>query len=210
MKTYNTKEVCNMFNLSTTRLSHFRKGQQVKVKSKKNHQDRVYTFDPILQENKDWFWKDSNAIFTESAIQILKNRKKYRKLSGKGSSTQTPNVRRKYIPKKGFLTFPDVSAKLKISIQKIYALRDNAKNIPKSATNKHILRLNKDWILEDGKVLLKVEAVEKIKDFFETRKKTILNKNKKLTILQGKNVVIVSGEKARKILDILENKKYKN
>ena len=75
MKTYNTKEVCNMFNLSAPRLSHFRKGQQVKVKSKKNHQDRVYNFDPILQENKDWFWKDSNAIFTESAIQILKNRK---------------------------------------------------------------------------------------------------------------------------------------
>lgn len=213
MKTYNSKEVCKMFNLSAPRLLQFRKGQQVQVKSKNpSHADRVYSFDPILEENKDWFWEGSEVVFTESAIEILNSRKQYRKYATRLSSTKIPKTQ---IPaptpkKDGYLTFQDVSTELKISVQKIYALRDNATNIPKTATKKHILRLNKDWIFEDGKVLLKVEAVEKIKDFFETKKKTIINKNKKLTILQGKNVVIVSGEKARKILDILEDKKDNN
>lgn len=207
MKTYNSKEVCKMFNLSAPRLLQFRKGQQVQVKSKNpSHADRVYSFDPILEENKDWFWEGSEVVFAESAIQILNGRKQYRKYGGtRLRSTKTPKIQTPTPKKDGFITFPDVSVKLKVSVQKIYALRDIATNTPKSATKEHILRLNKDWIFEDGKVLLKESSVKKIEDFLEKRKKAELDKNKKITILQGKNVVIVSGDKAKRILDILQD-----
>lgn len=210
MKTYSSKEVCKMFNLSAPRLLQFRKGQQVQVKSKNpSHADRVYSFDPILEENKDWFWDGSEVIFAESAIEILNSRKQYRKYATRLSSTKIPKSQ---IPaptpkKDGYTTFTDVSKNLKVSVQKIYALRDVATNIPKSAKKEHILRLNKDWIFEDGKILLKEESVEKIKSFLESIKKAKLEQGKKLTILQGKNVMIVSGEKAKKILEILQDKK---
>lgn len=211
MKTYSSKEVCKMFNLSAPRLLQFRKGQQVQVKSKNpSHADKVYSFDPILEENKDWFWEGSEVVFTESAIEILNSRKQYRKYATRLRSTKIPKAQTQTPKKDGFITFIDASIKLNTSVQKIYALRDVALNIPKSAKKEHILRLNKDWIFEDGKILLKVEAVEKIKAFLETRKKAQLEKNKKLTILQGKNVMIVSGEKAKKILEILQDTENDN
>lgn len=208
MKTYTSKEICKMYNLSAPRLLQFRKGQKVEVKSKDpKFEDKVYTFDPILQENKDWYWEGSEVVFTESAIEILNGRKQYRKYGGRLKSTKTPKSQTPTPTpsKNGYITFIDASKNLKVSVQKIYALRDVALNIPKSAKKEHILRLNKDWIFEDGKILLKEESVEKIKAFLETRKKAKLEQSKKLTILQGKNVVIVSGEKAKKILDILQD-----
>ena len=44
-KTYNSKEVCEMFSLSAPRLLQFRKGQTVKVAGKgKNDEPRFYDF----------------------------------------------------------------------------------------------------------------------------------------------------------------------
>jgi hypothetical protein len=202
-----------MFNLSAPRLLQFRKGQKVKVAGKgENEESRIYEFEPILTEGKDWEWDGSEVIFKESAITKLKQRKAYRKYHSKTSSARSS--RTKTLRQKGKLetkreannnefSVQELAEEMNLTVQKIYALRDISTNKPVSF-QKYLL-LNKDWKYDDGKVVLLKGAREKIKEYAEMLKeKEVVPKSKRITILIGNKVFHLSGTAADSVIKIIE------
>lgn len=216
-KTYTSKEVCEMFNLSAPRLLQFRKGQKVRVSSKiKNKQPRTYEFDPILIEGEDWEWNGSEVVFNESAINKLKERKAYRKYQIRMSSdrgakamardNQDKSDKKPELNINNNLAFSvqEIAEELDLSVQKIYALRDISTNKPVSFTN--YLRLNKDWKYDDGKVILLKSARQKIQEYANMLKeKEEVPKSKKITVLIGNKVFHLQGEASNQVIRIIEN-----
>ena len=212
-KTYNSKEVCEMFNLSAPRLLQFRKGQTVKVAGKgKNSEPRFYEFEPILKEGKDWEWNGSEVLFKESAITKLKQRKSYRKFqnnnaSARGTKPMANRQQRKLETKKEVNTLEfsvqELAEEMKLTVQKIYALRDISTNKPVSFQN--YLKQNKDWKYDDGKVILLRSAKEKIQQYADMLKeKEEIPKSKKLSVLIGNKVFHLQGDAANAVIKIIE------
>lgn len=213
-KTYNSKEVCEMFQLSAPRLLQFRKGQTVKVKGRDSDEDdRVYSFEPLLQENKDWFWDGSEVVFRQSAIDILSKRKIYRKFNSRNQATQnTKKINKKVKDKldnnkkklqQNEFSVQELAEQLNLTVQKIYALRDISTNKPVSFQN--YLKQDKDWKYDDGKVILLKSAKDKIQEYAELLKeKEVVPKSKRITILIGNKVFHLSGESAMAVINIIE------
>jgi hypothetical protein len=212
-KTYTSKEVCEMFNLSAPRLLQFRKGQTVKVAGKgKNDETRFYNFEPILKEGKDWEWNGSEVVFNESAITKLKQRKSYRKLQNNAVSTRGTNQsssrqQRKLETKREInnleFSVQELADEMKLTVQKIYALRDISTNKPVSFQN--YLKQNKDWKYDDGKVILLKSAKEKIQQYANMLKeKAEIPKSKKLSVLIGNKVFHLHGDAANAVIKIIE------
>jgi hypothetical protein len=214
-KTYTSKEVCEMFNLSAPRLLQFRKGQKVRVSTKnENEEPRTYEFDPILIEGEDWEWNGSEVVFNESSIIKLKERKAYRKYQHRMSSDRGAKslARRQlgisYEPKDiniNNLEFSvqEIAEEMNLSVQKIYALRDISSNKPVSFTN--YLKLNKDWKYDDGKVILFRSARQKIQEYANMLKeKEEVPKTRKITVLIGNKVFHLQGEASNAVIRIIE------
>lgn len=212
-KTYNSKEVCEMFNLSAPRLLQFRKGQTVKVAGKgKDNEPRFYEFEPILKEGKDWVWNGSEVLFKESAITKLKQRKSYRKyqnnnLTTRGTKPTANRQQRKLETKKEVnnleFSVQELAEEMKLTVQKIYALRDISTNKPVSFQN--YLKQNKDWKYDDGKVILLKSAKEKIQQYADMLKeKEEIPKSKKLSVLIGNKVFHLQGDAANAVIKIIE------
>ena len=216
-RTYNSKEVCEMFNLSAPRLLQFRKGQTVKVKGKsKNEEPRYYEFEQILEEGKDWDWNGSEVVFKESAITKLKQRKAYRKYQNKTVAVRekktTANKEQSKLDtnrKVNNLEYSvqELAEEMKLTVQKIYALRDISTNKPVSFHN--YLKQNKDWRYDDGKVVLLKSAREKIQQYANILKqKEEIPKSKKLTVLIGNKVFHLHGEAANTVIKIIEKEQH--
>ena len=216
-KTYTSKEVCEMFNLSAPRLLQFRKGQKVSVPSKvKNKEPRIYEFDPILIEGKDWEWNGSEVVFFESSITKLKERKTYRKYQHRMSSDRgaKSSTRKKvfavYEAQNDYtninnaeFSVQEIAEEFNLNVQKIYALRDISSNKPVSYTN--YLRQNKDWRYDDGKVILLKSAKQKIQEYAKMLKeKEEVPKSKKITVLIGNKVFNLQGEASNQVIKIIE------
>jgi hypothetical protein len=199
-KTYNTKEISEMFNLSHPRLLQFRKGQKV----------GEYSFDPILEEGKDWYWSESTVVYTKTAVVKLQNRKIYRK------RLKTLNdkmlVGKEDIPRllqnKGEYSVQYIAKKYGITVQKIYSLRDVSTNKPIGYTN--YLIENKDWKYVGGKVILLEPSKEKISQYANMLKeKKDIPKAKRIIILIGNKVFNIGGEDANAIIEIIKRKNKK-
>lgn len=216
-KTYTSKEVCDMFNLSAPRLLQFRKGQKVSVPSKvKNKEPKTYEFDPILIEGKDWEWNGSEVVFFESSITKLKERKTYRKYqhrmtSDRGAKSSTrKKVIAVYEAQNNYtninnteFSVQEIAEEFNLNVQKIYALRDISSNKPVSFTN--YLKLNKDWRYDDGKVILLKSARQKIQEYADMLKeKEEVPKSKKITVLIGNKVFHLQGDASNEVIRIIE------
>lgn len=212
-KTYNSKEVCEMFTLSAPRLLQFRKGQTVKVAGKgKNDEPRFYDFEPILKEGKDWEWNGSEVVFKESAITKLKQRKAYRKLQNNtvtsrgtkpSSNRQQGKLETKRETNSLEFSVQELAEEMKLTVQKIYALRDISTNKPVSFQN--YLKQNKDWKYDDGKVILFKSAKEKVKQYADMLKeKEEIPKSKKISVLIGNKVFHLFGDAANAVIRIIE------
>jgi hypothetical protein len=216
-KTYNSKEVCEMFSLSAPRLLQFRKGQTVKVTGKDiNEEPRFYEFEPILTEGKDWEWNGSEVVFKESAITKLKQRKAYRKFQNKSvavrETKQRANRKNRKLDTNREVNNPEFSVQeiaeeMKLTVQKIYALRDISTNKPVSFKN--YLKQNKDWRYDDGKVILLKSAKEKIQQYADILKqKEEIPKSKKLTVIIGNKVFHLQGDAANAVIKIIEKEQH--
>ena len=212
-KTYNSKEVCEMFSLSAPRLLQFRKGQTVKVAGKgKNDEPRFYDFEPILKEGKDWEWNGSEVVIKESAITKLKQRKAYRKIqsntvTSRGTKSSSKRQQGKLETKREInsleFSVQELAEEMKLTVQKIYALRDISTNKPVSFQN--YLKQNKDWKYDDGKVILFKSAKEKVKQYADMLKeKEEIPKSKKLSVLIGNKVFHLLGDAANAVIKIIE------
>lgn len=202
-----------MFNLSAPRLLQFRKGQTVKVAGKgKDNEPRFYEFEPILKEGKDWEWNGSEVLFKESVITKLKQRKSYRKyqnnnLTTRGTKPTANRQQRKLETKKEVnnleFSVQELAEEMKLTVQKIYALRDISTNKPVSFQN--YLKQNKDWKYDDGKVILLKSAKEKIQQYADMLKeKEEIPKSKKLSVLIGNKVFHLQGDAANAVIKIIE------
>jgi len=206
-KTYNSKEICEMFNISAPRLLQFRKGQSVRVKTTKEGVLRTYKFDALLEEGKDWYWDGSEVVFRQSAVTKLSKRKVYNK--NRDNTNNEPKERKKRENKKenqlkeGEYTVQEIADRLDITVQKIYALRDISSNKPVSYKN--YLIQNQDWRYDDGKVILLQTAKEKIKGYIDLLKdREEVPKAKRIAILIGTKVFHLTGESAYRVIDIIE------
>ena len=206
-KTYNSKEICEMFNISAPRLLQFRKGQSVNVKTSKDRVLRNYKFEALLEEGKDWYWDGSEVVFRQSSVTKLSKRKIYNK---NRDNNAEPKERKKRENKKenqlkeGEYTVQEIADRLDISVQKIYALRDISSNKPVSYKN--YLIQNQDWRYDDGKVILLQTAKEKIKGYIELLKdREEVPKAKRIAILIGTKVFHLTGEAAYRVIDIIED-----
>jgi len=206
-KTYNSKEICEMFNISAPRLLQFRKGQSVNVKTSKDGVLRNYKFEALLEEGKDWYWDGSEVVFRQSSVTKLSKRKIYNK---NRDNNAEPKERKKRENKKenqlkeGEYTVQEIADRLDISVQKIYALRDISSNKPVSYKN--YLIQNQDWRYDDGKVILLQTAKEKIKGYIELLKdREEVPKAKRIAILIGTKVFHLTGEAAYRVIDIIED-----
>ena len=204
---YNSKEICAMFNITAPRLLQFRKGQLVNVKSK-DGSPRTYTFDPILIENKDWYWNESEAVFRESAITKIKERKANRKL---GEHTANSKAKRKEILKTnnslkdGEYLVPAIAKKYKITVQNVYSLRDTSTTKPKSYSN--YLIQGKDWRFDGGKVILLKSSIAKIEEYVKMLKeKRNVPKANRISVLVNSKLFHLSGEDAKKVIEMLQKK----
>jgi len=203
---FTSKEICDMFGLTAPRLCHFRYGQTVHSKSKtKGGISKVYKMPPCLTEGKDWYKNGREIIYRESAIEILKERRHYEKSSSLKNSPLVTFRTTRTSPKNGFLTVKEVSRMLDSKYSDVYNLRDASSNIPKLAEESHILKMDEDWIYHNGSILLKKESVEKVKSFLE-KKRNPFKRARKVTILWGNISSSISGQKAKKILEILRDK----
>lgn len=210
-KTYNSKEICEMFSISAPRLLQFRKGQQVKVKTNKPNVLREYKFDPLLEEGKDWYWDGSEVVFKQSSVIKLSKRKTYNKTGQnlitvktqqKADRLQAKAQLAQQMKQNGEYTVQEISDKLKISVQKIYSLRDISTNKPVSYTD--YLIQNKDWRYEDGKVILMGLAKEKIKGYANLLiQKQQIPKVKRIGVLVGTKIFHLTGSEADAIIDLL-------
>jgi hypothetical protein len=191
MKTYNSNELTEMFKVSPPRLLQFRKGQQVKD----------YFYDPILEEGKDWYWNGSEVVYTESAVQKLKDRR----VNKKRNKHAIKQVVLESIKKVGEYTIQDVAMEVGLTVQKVYTLRDNSTNKPIAFTN--YLIENTDWKYVGGSVIIlesgKAKATE-YAQFLEDRKK--VPKSKRITVLIGTKVFNLTGKEARSIIEIIKRK----
>lgn len=202
---YTSKEVCDMFGLTSARMCHFRYGQTVHSKNKTGGISKVYKMPACLIEGKDWYKDGREIIYRESAIQILKERRHYEK-SGKLKNSKLVSFRAtRTSPKDGFLTLREVARSFNVKYSDVYNLRDASPNIPKLADESHILKMDEDWIYHNSGILLKKESVEKVKAFLE-KKRNPFRRARKVTILWGNISSNISGEKAKKILEILRDK----
>ena len=201
-----------MFNITAPRLLQFRKGQLVNVKSKDGSL-RTYTFDPILIENKDWYWNESEAIFRESAIEKIKGRKQYVK-NGDHNAASREKKRQEFIAKNtlkdGEYLVPAIAKKYKITVQNIYSLRDTSTTKPKSYSN--YLIQGKDWRFDGGKVILLKSSIAKIEEYAKLLKeKSTIPKAKRISVLVNSKLFHLSGEDAKKVIEMLHKKqKSKN
>ncbi len=92
---------------------------------------------------------------------------------------------------------------MKLTVQKIYALRDISTNKPVSFQN--YLKQNKDWKYDDGKVILLKSAKEKIQQYANMLKeKAEIPKSKKLSVLIGNKVFHLHGDAANAVIKIIE------
>lgn len=213
MKTYNSKEICVLFNISAPRLLQFRKGQQVTVKSKNpSKPDRAYKFDPLLIEGTDWVWDGSEVVFRQSAVTKLSKRKIYNK---HGNSNIQPLQKAKRVKpakpklKAGEYTVQEIADKYKTTVQKIYALRDISSNKPISY-NDYLIQ-NKDWIYDDGKVILFESAKSKIKGYIELLKeRSEVPKARRIAVLVGTKVFHLTGNEAHMVIAIIQSKQGKS
>jgi len=214
-KTYNSKEICEMFNISAPRLLQFRKGQSVKIKTNDENLIRSYKFDPLLEEGKDWYWDGSEVVFRQSSVTKLSKRKKYNK-SGENKilAKDRKKLEREEKNKlnEGEYTVQEIADRLGITVQKIYSLRDISTNKPVSYKN--YLIQNKDWKYDDGKVILFLSAKEKIKGYVDLLKeKEDVPKAKRIAVLIGTKVFHLTGEAAQGVIEMIQleqNRKHKS
>ena len=214
-KTYNSKEICEMFNISAPRLLQFRKGQSVKIKTNDENLIRSYKFEPLLEEGKDWYWDGSEVVFRQSSVTKLSKRKKYNKSSdNKIPAKDTKKLEREEKNKlnEGEYTVQEIADRLGITVQKIYSLRDISTNKPVSYKN--YLIQNKDWKYDDGKVILFLSAKEKIKGYVDLLKeKEDVPKAKRIAVLIGTKVFHLTGEAAQGVIEMIQleqNRKHKS
>jgi len=205
-KTYNSKEICEMFNISAPRLLQFRKGQSVKIKTNDENLIRSYKFDPLLEEGKDWYWDGSEVVFRQSSVTKLSKRKKYNK-SGENKilAKDRKKLEREEKNKlnEGEYTVQEIADRLGITVQKIYSLRDISTNKPVSYKN--YLIQNKDWKYDDGKVILFQSAKEKIKGYVDLLKeKEDVPKAKRIAVLIGTKVFHLTGEAAQGVIEMIQ------
>lgn len=205
-KTYNSKEICEMFNISAPRLLQFRKGQSVKIKTNDENLIRSYKFDPLLEEGKDWYWDGSEVVFRQSSVTKLSKRKKYNK-SGENKilAKDRKKLEREEKNKlnEGEYTVQEIADRLGITVQKIYSLRDISTNKPVSYKN--YLIQNKDWKYDDGKVILFQSAKEKIKGYVDLLKeKEDIPKAKRIAVLIGTKVFHLTGEAAQGVIEMIQ------
>ncbi len=205
-KTYNSKEICEMFNISAPRLLQFRKGQSVKIKTNDENLIRSYKFEPLLEEGKDWYWDGSEVVFRQSSVTKLSKRKKY----NKSGDNKIPAKDRKKLEREeknklneGEYTVQEIADRLGITVQKIYSLRDISTNKPVSYKN--YLIQNKDWKYDDGKVILFLSAKEKIKGYVDLLKeKEDVPKAKRIAVLIGTKVFHLTGEAAQGVIEMIQ------
>lgn len=85
IRVYTTQDVCKIVGVSEQRIHQMRSGQNTSRINK--HGVKKTNFrKPILIENEDWEWLDSEVVFFPSAIQKAINRRKRPDLS-----TRTPS-----------------------------------------------------------------------------------------------------------------------
>lgn len=214
-KTYNSKEICEMFNISAPRLLQFRKGQSVTAPGKGKNNARIYSFEPLLEEGTDWYWDGSEVVFRQSAVIKISKRKKYNKSGEHNYEAREKRKKEKKAAnelKEGEYTVQEIADRLNLTVQKIYALRDISSNKPVSYTN--YLIQNKDWRYDDGKVILLQSAKEKVKGYADLLKdKEEIPKAKRIAILIGTKVFHLTGEAAIRVINIIEqeqSRKKKN
>ncbi|NBP63800.1 MAG: hypothetical protein EBU66_03845 [Bacteroidetes bacterium] len=210
-KTYNSKEICEMFNISAPRLLQFRKGQSVKIKTSEENVVKSYKFEPLLEEGKDWYWDGSEVVFRQSSVTKLSKRKKYNK-TGENKSSERERRRREREEKKtlneGEYTVQEIADRLHITVQKIYSLRDISTNKPVSYKN--YLIQNKDWKYDDGKVILFLSAKDKIKGYVDLLKdKEEVPKAKRIAVLIGTKVFHLTGDAAFRVIDLIEHEQQR-
>lgn len=68
---YSTGEICKIFNISYSRLGHYRNGYK-----SANKYNKVYEIEPILIKGIDWEWREGKAVYFESAIEKIKDKLK--------------------------------------------------------------------------------------------------------------------------------------
>lgn len=212
MKNYTSKEICDMFKISPPRLLQFRKGQSVVVKSKNpSKPDRVYNFDPLLEEGLDWYWDGSEVVFRQSTIAKLSKRKQYNKSGNYTAQALQRTMQQKKAKQKlkdGEYSVQDIADKYKLTVQKVYALRDISTNRPVSY--KDYLIQNKDWKYDDGKVILFESAKKKIKGYAELiKEKEQVPKAKRIAILVGTKLFHLTGNEAQMVISIIQSKQKK-
>jgi len=75
IRVYTTADVCKIVGISEPRVHQLRSGQKLNRKNKHGIQ-KTYFIEPILIENEDWEWLNSEVVFFPSAIQKAINRNK--------------------------------------------------------------------------------------------------------------------------------------
>jgi len=232
-KTYTSTELAKRYNLSVSRLSHFRKGQilnKYDIVNGKRAIVRTYVLPPILEEGKDWATSPSGVVFFEDAIKKIERRptrRKHVRTNSKASVTVMPNAivmpkAKATVPskitvtssskispfKKGFYTVYDIAREFKIKTHVVYSLKDNSTNRPRFFKNYLIRGI--DWDYHERIIIFYKSAKEKIKEYLGVYKQrqTKSPKTSRVTALIGDKVFRVSGENAQRIIDIIkENNK---
>ena len=85
IRVYTTQDICKIVGISEPRVHQLRSGQKLSRVTKKDGK-KTYFIEPILIENEDWEWIQSEVVFFPSAIQKAVNRKKRPDLMTRTSS----------------------------------------------------------------------------------------------------------------------------
>lgn len=75
IRVYTTQDLCKIVGISEPRVHQLRNGQKLNRKNKKGIV-KTYVIEPILVENEDWEWLNSEVVFFPSAIHKAINRNK--------------------------------------------------------------------------------------------------------------------------------------
>jgi hypothetical protein len=70
-ETYTTPEILEITKVSRQTILRLRKGTQFNSKTGFG-KTKLYTYEPILVKDEDWFWQDGHIIYTKSALQKIK------------------------------------------------------------------------------------------------------------------------------------------
>ncbi len=74
IRVYTTQDVCKIVGISEPRVHQLRSGLKQTRTTKLGK--KTYFIEPLLIENEDWEWVDSEVVFFPSAIHKAINRKK--------------------------------------------------------------------------------------------------------------------------------------